>query len=341
MADTLKVKGGPAPHLARPERKPTAKRKPTDAKDAAIKRQIAAATSAAKAEPPGAPGVAGAPAKQPGKFRKWAESHKAELGIGIAASLIAAYIFSKLNGSGSGILTGSSNPSNPQPGGAGTAPTSSQPGDILPPPGGGGGGGGGTTPTKTTTTTSKPTGTAYSKTPSSQPVKVSSHPLAKVGSKTPANIYGHSVNKSGIPGLGSSPGAINPNYFHDTIPAGHSRQNVNPNLAPQVRQQTNYGSGRAQPTVGGMSAAQRLNAAFQSYRRSHPGATSAEFAAALNAAAQAARNRSVTKGAGRENVTHTAYRTRITGASQVHPSSAYRRAHGAHSSYAPQVRALR
>jgi hypothetical protein len=171
--------------------------------------------------------------------------------------------------------------------------------------------------------------------------------MQTVGSKqtaansTSLNTYARPVNKSGIPNLGTSPGAINPNYYHNTIPAGHSAQNLLPNLAPQIRRATNYGTGRAQPVIQPMTAAQRLNAAFAAYRRSHPGATSAQFSAALTGAAQAARNRSVTKGAGAANVTHTAYRTRATTASQVGPTKAYQQAHGKRSSYAPQIRALR
>lgn len=326
MAESLKVKPGPAPHLADKDRKPREPRRPDSPRDAAIKRQIAAATKAAKAGPGGAPGASPTPAKQPGKFKQWAESHKAELGIGIAASLIAAYIFAKLNGS-TGILSGNSNPSNPNPGGGGTVPTSTGGGSGGGSGGGGGGGkGGGGGGKGGTTSYKKPSGGQGS------------------GGKSPAksaSYYDRPVNKSGIPSLGSSPGAINPNVAHDTIPRGHSRQNVNPNLAPQIRQQTNYGSGRAQPTVGSMSAAQSLNAAFAAYRRSHPGATSAQFAAALSEAARAKRNASVTRGAGRRNVTYTAYRTRITSASQVRPTSAYRKAHGSHTSYSPGIRALR
>lgn len=106
--------------------------------------------------------------------------------------------------------------------------------------------------------------------------------------------------------------------------------------APQIRSIT--------PQMGGGSnaAAIALNNAFKSWQKTHPGGTSAEFSQQLTAAAankaRLQRNASVTRGAGRANVTHTAYRTRITGASQVGVTRRYEQTYHQHN-YAPQLRA--
>jgi len=230
--DALKVKPGPRPKLGDEAKPARARQSP---RDAAIRRQIRQATAAEKAgaAPPGTPPAGAPPAGKAGKFETWAKGHKGQLATGVVASLIAAYIFLKLNGSSSLPTTGSS-PTNPQPGGPGSVPTSGG--------GGGDGGGGGTPP---------PTG--YSRTPSAQTDPPSGGQSAggtrATANETSRNTYARPVNKSGIPTLGKSAGAINPNVAHDTIPAGHSAQNVLPNLAPQIRRATNIGAGRAQPTV--------------------------------------------------------------------------------------------
>ena len=93
--------------------------------------------------------------------------------------------------------------------------------------------------------------------------------------------------------------------------------------------------------IKAQTPAEALNTAFHNWLATHHGGTSAQFSQQLNAAAAAARNRSLAQHAGSANITHTTYATKTTGAAQVAPSRAYQAAHGSKSGYAPQIRAMR
>lgn len=279
------------------------------------------------------------------------------VGIVAVGGFLVYELFLKGSGSSSGVGSGPLGSTSPGGGGGGTGPNQPNPppfpgpgGSDQPPPSGppssgppsssppsspGGGG-------KTPSAASQPTPASHTLI-TTVVDHVAPYVAPKVGSSSSAigpGGYNHTINKSGIPGLNST-GSINPNYFHNTIPVGHSAQNVAPNLAPGIRTQTNVGTGRAQPVVQAQTPAEALNTAFHNWLATHHGGTSAQFSQQLNAAAAAARNRSLAQHAGSANITHTTYATKTTGAAQVAPSRAYQAAHGSKSGYAPQIRALR
>ncbi len=235
-----------------------------------------------------------------------------------------------LKGSGSGALASSPAGSGAgSGGGGGTGPQS-----PFPPYPGPGGSDQPPQPQVTvpgmipTTTPSSPGGGGKTPSAASQPTPAAHYPsiTTLVDHVAPAvQTIVRGTSTSGIPGL-TGEGAINPNVYSNHIPVGHSAQNVNPNLAPQIRQ---FG-GRSQPVVQAQTPAEALNQAFLSWLGTHPGGTSAEFSQQLNAAALAARNAAITKASGgSQNVTHTKYVTKITTGAQ------------AKQGVAPQIRAAR
>lgn len=274
----------------------------------------------------------------------------------VVGALVLIYLIWTFIGSGSGSTTaGASTPSpssgggGPGPGsGGGPPPLQTHPYQPIPPypgatdspppvPG--------NEPIPYTPPTTSPTTTIHHTSslaiPTTSPYQPVLSSPAYAHTTTATQTPGRGTGTSGMPSIGSSRGAINPNVTNNRIPAGHSAQNVNPNLAPQVRQQTSVGVQRSQPVVSSnqiqYTAAQlaeqaKSQASLWSYNAPSTAAkvgpyvsTGATNTYGGGVAAHpkanpttAQRNAAVTQGAGgSQNVTKTAYVQKVSNAAQA------------------------